>query len=91
MVTRTTLETNSASLLYLVASIDELAAAGIAETKITTDLCTPVRLKRLTVKIPNSKPIPILRKEATNVVGSEVIFTLDMLKPRTSKTDSRSR
>lgn len=42
VVTKTTLATSSASFSYLVASIAALAAAGIAESKITTALKTPV-------------------------------------------------
>ena len=38
VVTKTTLETRSASILYFVAKIDELTAAGIAESRITTDI-----------------------------------------------------
>ena len=83
---KTTLETRSASFLYFVAKIDELAAAGIAESRITTDLNTPVKLNRLTVRKPNNRPIPILRKEAKKVVGNDVILTLERLFPSTSNT-----
>ncbi len=86
MVTKTTLETRSASLLYFVARIDEIAAAGIAETRITTDLNLPVRFNRLTDSMPSSKPTANLSTEAYRVVGSDVIFTLARLLPSTSKT-----
>ena len=43
VVTKTTLETSSGSFLYLVVSIDVFAAAGIAESRITTVFNIPVR------------------------------------------------
>ena len=79
VVKKTALETDSASLLYLVARIDDIAAAGIAEPSITTDLNTPVIFRRLTAKIPISKPTPIRKKEASNVVGSDVILMRERL------------
>ena len=84
VVMKTTLETNSDSLLYFVARVTDMTDAGIAESRITTDLNMPVRLNRLTVIKPNSKPTPILRKEARKVVGSEVSLTTERLRPKTS-------
>ena len=79
VVKKTTLETNSASLSYLVAKIDTRAADGIAESKITTDRDTPVILRALTASKPSIKPTPTRKKEANNVVGNELILTLERL------------
>ena len=86
VVIKTVLETSSASLLYFMAMIDVMAAAGIAESRMTTDLSIPVRLNRFTARSPNSKPTPTLRKDASNGVGRDVIFTRERLDPSKSKT-----
>ena len=86
VVTSTTLETSPASLLYLAASIDVAAAAGIAETRMTTERLMPLISNSQTTVNPIPRPIPNLRKEASSVVGTEVIFTLDRLKPSVIKT-----
>src|SRR4030042_733414 len=86
VVTRTTLETSSASLSYFVARIATLTAAGIAESSITTDRNTPSKLRILTERNPNANPTPTRKHEAKKVVGSEASFTLERLCPNTIKT-----
>jgi hypothetical protein len=82
VVTRTTLDTRSASLSYFVARTDERTAAGIAEFRITMDFNIPERSKICAIKIPSSRPTPILRNVANRVVGNEDIFTFERLYPR---------
>ena len=79
VVTKTTLETSSASLSYFVAMMDTLTAAGIAESNITTDRNTPSKLNRLTVRNPSANPTPTRKNEDKKVVGSDASFTLERL------------
>ena len=79
VVTKTTLDTSSASLSYFVAKTDERTAAGIAESRITTDFSIPLRPNIYAVKIPSNIPTPILRNDARSVVGNENIFILEIL------------
>jgi len=86
VVRNTTLETISASFRYLVARIADVAAAGIAESRITTDRNTPVISRALTIARPIASPTPMRRTQANHVVGKEAILTRERLCPRTSKT-----
>ncbi len=58
----------------------------MAEFKITTARKTPVRSKIATARNPNARPTPILRKDASRVVGMAVILIFARLFPSTSKT-----
>jgi len=68
------------------ANTAEKTAAGMAESRITTVLRIPVRLKILTIRMPSNRPTPILKKEARKVVGRDFIFTLDRLYPNIIRT-----
>jgi len=79
VVRNTTLDTISASLLYLVARIEVDAAAGIDATRMTTKRSIPVSPSAQAMRSPSPNPTPIRKNEASSVVGNEVALTFDML------------